>query len=88
MSVDYGGSHPMEESANCVSVFISFKTRRQANLGAKNSNVSSTSDLKELRKKSEAALKENDAQKAKKYQPQKWIAWAYYYRRYLIIKLP
>ena len=49
-------------------MFSSFKTKRQVNLRATPSNVASTSELKKLRKKLEAALKQNDAYEAKKYQ--------------------
>ena len=57
MAMDDGGADPMEKSASWGSVLISFETRIQIDLGAMPSNIASTSELKELRNKLEAALK-------------------------------
>ena len=72
MSLDEGGANPTEESAVCGSVLSSFKTRRQVNLGAKPGGNPSAVELKELKKKLEAALKENEAYKARRYQPREY----------------
>lgn len=74
ISMGDAGADPVEESTSCGSILRSFKTRRQVYLGAKPSNVVSSSELKDLRNKLEAELKENDSYEAKNHQPQEYCS--------------
>ena len=66
MSLGDDGTDFMYEGASCGNVLNHFKTRRQVNMGAVKASTHNGTELKELRKKLEAALKENDVMKSRK----------------------
>ena len=66
MSLGDDGMDVTDEGTSCGNVLNHFKTRRQVNMGAVKSTSHNSAEMKELKKKLEAALKENDLMKARK----------------------